>query len=284
MKLLVETSDNIETIVEENEGKKEHYLSGIFMQAEETNRNGRMYSLPILTRETKRYIEEKVNHNRALGELNHPTDPTINLERVSHLIREMKIDGNNILGRAKVLDTPCGNIVRGLVEGGVKIGVSSRGVGSLIQKGDHSEVGDDFQLAAVDVVYDPSAPKAFVESVMESVDWLWNEDTKSYVRSEVEKTNEASVHSWFSTLVDMKTDLRHLQEKTMFLMDENQRLRTLIEEKTERDLKRKERKFEQLIENTKKEIDQNLTSKLREKREQNSLELFNKFLTEISKH
>jgi len=284
MKLLVETSDSIETIVEENEGKKEHYLSGIFMQAEETNRNGRMYSLPILTRETNRYIEEKVNHNRALGELNHPTDPTINLERVSHMIREMKIDGNHILGKAKVLDTPCGNIVRGLMEGGVKIGVSSRGVGSLIQKGDHSEVGDDFQLAAVDVVYDPSAPKAFVESVMESVDWLWNEETKSFVRSETEKNNEASAHSWFSTLVDMKADLRHLQEKTMFLMDENQKLRVLIEEKTKKDVQRKERKIEQLIESTKKQIEENVSTKLREKREEKTLEIFDRFLSEISKH
>ena len=200
MKLLVETSDRIETIVEENEGKKEHFLSGIFMQAEETNRNGRMYSLPILTRETKRYIEEKVNHNRALGELNHPTDPTINLERVSHMIREMKIDGNHILGKAKVLDTPCGNIVRGLMEGGVKIGVSSRGVGSLQTTSEGCKiVGEDFQLAtAADIVADPSAPDAFVNGIMEGKEWIWE---GGILREQLAEKTQKRIN----TLVDQKT-------------------------------------------------------------------------------
>ena len=284
MKLLVETSENIETLVEEKEnGKKEHYLSGIFMQAEETNRNGRMYSLPILSRETEKYISEKVKCNRALGELNHPTDPTINLERVSHMVNEMSIKGNNVLGKAKVLDTPCGNIVRGLVEGGVKIGVSSRGVGSLIQKGDHSEVGDDFSLAAIDVVYDPSAPKAFVESVMESVDWLWNEDTKAYVRSQTEKQEEMNAHSWLNTLVDIKSDIRSLEEKTMFLMTENEKLKSLLKERVERKVQQKEQQLEALTEDTKQQIEESVKEKLKEKREEKTLEIFNKFLTEISK-
>ena len=192
------------------------------MQAEETNKNGRVYSLPILQKETERYIEEKVNSQRALGELNHPADPIVNLERVSHLITELSVDGNHILGKAKVLDTPCGNIVKGLVDGGVKLGVSSRGVGSLIQKEGYSLVGEDFQLAAIDVVYDPSAPKAFVDMVMESVDWVWNEETKTFLKQEAQVNEEKSVISnpmpWFDTLVEMKTEIKTMQDKIFVLV------------------------------------------------------------------
>ena len=260
MKLLVESSDDIQSVIEEDvNGDKSHFLSDIFMQAEETNKNGRVYALPILEKETIRYIDEKVNTQRALGELNHPADPTVNLERVSHMITELNVDGNNVMGKAKVLNTPCGNIVRGLVDGGVKLGVSSRGVGSLIQKEGYSLVGEDFQLSAIDVVYDPSAPKAFVDVMMESVDWLWNDDTKSFYRKQAEVSEEKSFQSnpmpWFDTLVEMKTDIRNLHEKVLILSKDNQTMKNLIEKKAERRVKRKEQQLDRLIEDTKEAID-----------------------------
>ena len=290
MKLLVENSDNIQTIVEENEsdGKKYHYLSGVFMQAEETNRNGRRYSLPILEKETKRYIDEKVHSQRALGELNHPSDPTINLERVSHLITELNMDGNNIMGKAKVLDTPCGNIVKGLVDGGVKLGVSSRGVGSLIQKEGYSLVGEDFQLAAIDVVYDPSAPKAFVDMVMESVDWLWNEDTKSFVRKQAEIVEEKSTNTnafmWFDTLVEMKSELKNMNDKIFELKSENDKLRTLFEDTNRKKISDKEKRIEQLLEETKSSIENSVKQKLHQKREEETLKIFEDFLNKVSRN
>jgi len=290
MKLLVENSDNIQTIVEENEsdGKKYHYLSGVFMQAEETNRNGRRYSLPILEKETKRYIDEKVHSQRALGELNHPSDPTINLERVSHLITELNMDGNNIMGKAKVLDTPCGNIVKGLVDGGVKLGVSSRGVGSLIQKEGYSLVGEDFQLAAIDVVYDPSAPKAFVDMVMESVDWLWNEDTKSFVRKQAEIVEEKSTNTnafmWFDTLVEMKSELKNMNDKIFELKSENDKLRTLFEDTNRKKIPEKEKRIEQLLEETKSSIENSVKQKLHQKREEETLKIFEDFLNKVSRN
>lgn len=290
MKLLVENSDNIQTIVEENEsdGKKYHYLSGVFMQAEETNRNGRRYSLPILEKETKRYIDDKVHSQRALGELNHPSDPTINLERVSHLITELNMDGNNIMGKAKVLDTPCGNIVKGLVDGGVKLGVSSRGVGSLIQKEGYSLVGEDFQLAAIDVVYDPSAPKAFVDMVMESVDWLWNEDTKSFVRKQAEIVEEKSTNTnafmWFDTLVEMKSELKNMNDKIFELKSENDKLRTLFEDTNRKKISEKEKRIEQLLEETKSSIENSVKQKLHQKREEETLKIFEDFLNKVSRN
>lgn len=290
MKLLVENSDNIQTIVEENEsdGKKYHYLSGVFMQAEETNRNGRRYSLPILEKETKRYIDEKVHSQRALGELNHPSDPTINLERVSHLITELNMDGNNIMGKAKVLDTPCGNIVKGLVDGGVKLGVSSRGVGSLIQKEGYSLVGEDFQLAAIDVVYDPSAPKAFVDMVMESVDWLWNEDTKSFVRKQAEIVEEKSTNTnafmWFDTLVEMKSELKNMNDKIFELKSENDKLKTLFEDTNRKKISEKEKRIEQLLEETKSSIENSVKQKLHQKREEETLKIFEDFLNKVSRN
>lgn len=289
MKLLVESSDNIQTITEESEsGAKTHYLSGIFMQAEETNKNGRVYSLPILEKETKRYVDEKVNSQRALGELNHPADPTVNLERVSHLITELNIDGNHILGKAKVLDTPCGNIVRGLVDGGVKLGVSSRGVGSLIQKEGYSLVGEDFQLAAIDVVYDPSAPKAFVDMVMESVDWIWNEDTKTFLKKQSEINEEKTIASnpmpWFDTLVEMKTEIKTMQDKIFVLMNENKEMKSLIEKKANSQVRKKEEKLEKLLEDTKDAVELSIKEKLRERREQETLKIFDNFLKEIAKN
>lgn len=288
MKLLVESSEDVQAIIEEDSnGDKSHFLSGIFMQAEETNKNGRIYTLPVLQKETQRYIDEKVTTQRALGELNHPADPTVNLERVSHMVTELAVDGNNIMGKAKVLDTPCGNIVRGLVDGGVKLGVSSRGVGSLHQKDGVSMVGEDFQLSAIDVVYDPSAPKAFVEMVMESVDWLWNDETKTYVKQQSQIQEEKSVSSnpmlFLDTLVEMKTEIKSMQDQMMLVMTENKEIRNLVENQATARVKRKEKELDRLIEDTKDAIESSVKEKLREKREAETLKIFDHFLQEMAK-
>ncbi len=176
MLLITETTEDIKLICEADEesGKKDYYIEGIFMQAEQKNRNGRVYPEKTLMKEVKRYNKEYVTNSRAMGELGHPEGPTVNLERVSHLIKEMKVDGNNIMGRAKILDTPYGQIVKNLIDEGAKLGVSSRGLGSL-KKNDAgiNEVQEDFMLAAVDIVADPSAPDAFVNGVMENKEWVW---------------------------------------------------------------------------------------------------------------
>lgn len=289
MKLLVESSDNVKAITEANEeGIKTHYLSGIFMQAEETNKNGRVYTIDTLQKETDRYVTEKVNTQRALGELNHPADPAVNLERVSHMVTELNIDGNHIMGKAKVLDTPCGNIVRGLVDGGVKLGVSSRGVGSLTQKDDYQLVGEDFQLSAIDIVYDPSAPKAFVEMVMESVDWIWNADTKSYTRKQAEVNEETNSSNnpmlWFDTLVEMKSEIKNMQDKIYALNNENTSMKKLIESKVNSQISKKEKHLEQLLESTKEAVEKSVREKLQEKREQETLKIFDNFLKEVAKN
>ena len=176
MLLITETTEDIKLICEADEesGKKDYYIEGSFMQAEQKNRNGRVYPEKTLMKEVKRYNKEYVTNSRAMGELGHPEGPTVNLERVSHLIKEMKVDGNNIMGRAKILDTPYGQIVKNLIDEGAKLGVSSRGMGSL-KKNDAgiNEVQEDFMLAAVDIVADPSAPDAFVNGVMENKEWVW---------------------------------------------------------------------------------------------------------------
>ena len=176
MLLITETTEDIKLICEADEesGKKDYYIEGIFMQAEQKNRIGRVYPEKTLMKEVKRYNKEYVTNSRAMGELGHPEGPTVNLERVSHLIKEMKVDGNNIMGRAKILDTPYGQIVKNLIDEGAKLGVSSRGMGSL-KKNDAgiNEVQEDFMLAAVDIVADPSAPDAFVNGVMENKEWVW---------------------------------------------------------------------------------------------------------------
>lgn len=159
------------SITEGKDGKKDTYIEGIFMQAEGTNRNGRIYTREVLTAAVDRYVNEQVITGRAVGELNHPDGPSINLDKVSHRITELKWDGNNVIGKALILDTPMGKIVKGLVEGGVQLGVSSRGMGSLESKDGVSYVKDDFHLSTVDIVQDPSAPNAFVNGIMEGVDW-----------------------------------------------------------------------------------------------------------------
>ena len=173
MFLITEVNDNINLVTEEVNGEKQHYIDGIFMQAEQKNRNGRVYPSKVLMNEVKRYNNEYVKSSRAMGELGHPEGPQLNLERVSHLIKELRVDGNDIYGRAKILDTPYGKIVKDLVKEGVKIGVSSRGMGSLKQVNGINEVQEDFNLAAVDIVADPSAPDAFVEGIMEGKEWVW---------------------------------------------------------------------------------------------------------------
>jgi hypothetical protein len=177
MKLITELLESVEYLTEAKEtGEKNHYIQGIFMQAEEINRNGRIYRLPIMEKEVNRYINDVVKHNRAYGELGHPAGPQINLDRVSHIITELKRDGNNFIGKAKLTDTPMGNIAVGLLKSGASLGVSSRGMGSLKPtKEGVMEVQDDFRLAtAADIVADPSAPNAFVKGIMENVDWVYD--------------------------------------------------------------------------------------------------------------
>jgi hypothetical protein len=176
MKLITEINEEVKFITEDVEdGKKNMFIEGIFMQAEQQNRNGRMYPLPVMQREVSRYINEYVNKNRAYGELGHPEGPTINLERVSHMIKELRQDGNNFIGKAKIMDTPYGNIVKNLINEGATVGVSTRGLGSLKEgKGGMKVVQDDFYLAtAADIVADPSAPDAFVQGIMENREWVY---------------------------------------------------------------------------------------------------------------
>jgi hypothetical protein len=177
MKLITEINEEVKIITEQNEsGGKNFYIEGIFMQAELPNRNNRMYSLPILQKETNRYVTEFVNKNRAYGELGHPDGPNINLERVSHLIKSLRQEGNNFIGKAKIMDTPYGNIVKNLLSEGATIGVSTRGMGSLVEgKNGIKMVKDDFHLAtAADIVADPSAPDAYVRGIMEGKEWVWD--------------------------------------------------------------------------------------------------------------
>jgi hypothetical protein len=149
-------------------------IEGIFMQAESKNRNGRIYPRDVMEKAVNKYVTEQVAKGRAVGELNHPDGPTINLDKVSHRITELSWDGNNVMGKALVLDTPMGQIVKGLVEGGVQLGVSSRGMGTLVQRQGVNVVGNDFILSTVDIVQDPSAPEAFVNGIMEGVEWIWD--------------------------------------------------------------------------------------------------------------
>ena len=174
MKLITEMYDDFELLTEGKDGK-DLKIKGVFMQAETKNRNGRMYPISILSKEVKRYNKELVEPKRAFGELGHPEGPTVNLDRVSHLIEELYEDGNNIIGKAKILDTPNGKIVKELLNAGAKLGVSCRGMGTLEKRGQTNVVKDDFYLAtAGDIVADPSAPEAFVEGIMEGKEWIWD--------------------------------------------------------------------------------------------------------------
>jgi len=185
MKLISEEVQDVEYIKEEKEGKKTNYkIRGIFMQADIKNRNGRVYPMEVLNKEVGRYNKEYIKENRAFGELGHPDGPTVNLERASHMITSLEPDGKNFIGEAKILSTPMGEIVKNLMDEGAKLGVSSRGMGSLDQKGGANYVKSDFYLAtAADIVADPSAPSAFVEGIMEGKEWVW--DNGSLIEEEL---------------------------------------------------------------------------------------------------
>ena len=175
MKLISEYTDqDLEVITEAKDGRKSYAIEGIFASSEQKNRNGRIYPKAVMESAVGKYIDEQVSKGRAVGELNHPEGPTINLDKVSHKIDTLEWKGNDVVGKATILETPMGQIVKGLLDGGVRVGVSTRGMGSLQKGGGAMMVGPDFTLNAVDIVQDPSAPNAFVNGVMEGVEWVWN--------------------------------------------------------------------------------------------------------------
>ena len=173
MKLIKEITEDVQYIQEEKDGKKSLFIEGVFLQSNLKNRNGRVYPKEVMRKEVARYTAEQIDKNRALGELGHPDGPTVNLDRVSHMIVSLKEDGDNWIGKAKILDTPMGKVAASLIEAGAQLGVSSRGLGSIRERSGISEVQDDFMLAtAADIVSDPSAPDAFVQGIMESLEWV----------------------------------------------------------------------------------------------------------------
>ena len=190
VKLISEEIQDVEYICEQKEdGKKNYKIKGVFMQADIKNRNGRVYPMEVLNKEVRRYNKEYINEKRAFGELGHPDGPTVNLERASHMITKLYPDGKNFIGEAKIMSTPMGEIVKTLMDEGAKLGVSSRGMGSLDQKNGANYVRDDFYLAtAADIVADPSAPNAFVEGIMEGKEWVWNNG--SLVEAELERAKQ----------------------------------------------------------------------------------------------
>ena len=193
MKLITETIEDVQVLTEEKNGKKDYKIKGVFMQADIKNRNGRIYPVETLAKEVRRYSKEFIEKKRAFGELGHPDGPTVNLERVSHMITSLKPEGKNFIGEAKIMDTPYGKIVKNLIDEGAVLGVSSRGMGSIQQQGGRNMVGKDFYLAtAADIVADPSAPDAFVEGIMEGKEWVWDNGmlksvTVEQYKSEIQK-------------------------------------------------------------------------------------------------
>ena len=209
MKLITETIENVEVITEGKGDDKKLYIEGVFLQSEIKNRNGRMYPFSVLEKEVNRYNEEYVKSKRALGELGHPDGPTVNLDRVSHRITSLKSEGNNFIGRAQIMNTPMGNIAKALLEDGVQLGVSSRGMGSIDKREDCNVVMDDFMLAtAADIVADPSAPDAFVNGIMEGKEWAW--DNGILKETEVAK---------YKRYMDSATR-RNLEERTLKVFNE----------------------------------------------------------------
>jgi len=207
MHLICELTESVQCISEEKDGKKNLYLEGIFMQAGVKNKNGRLYPAEIMGNEVTRYMKEAVSANRAYGELGHPQGPAINLDRVSHMIESLKMDNNNVVGRARIVETPMGNIVKGLLEGGAHLGVSSRGLGSLKPINGLMEVQNDFRLVtAADIVADPSAPDAFVRGIMENVEYFYGTDGKLQAMAAEETKKEVK-----------KLSKRQLEESKMRL-------------------------------------------------------------------
>ena len=207
MKLITETIEDIEVLKEDKgNGKKDYKIRGVFMQADIKNRNGRVYPVDTLVKEVTRYTKEFINKKRAFGELGHPDGPTVNLERVSHMITSLKPEGKNFIGEAKVMDTPYGKIVKNLIDEGAQLGVSSRGMGSIQQSQGRNVVGKDFYLAtAADIVADPSAPDAFVEGIMEGKEWVW--DNGILKSMEVEQYKEEIERTKREELAEVKADI-----------------------------------------------------------------------------
>jgi len=213
MKLIREEIETVDFIVEEKNGKKNMFIEGIFLQGDLQNRNGRMYPMATLRKEVQRYSENHIQKGRALGELGHPEGPTVNLDRVSHKIVSLKESGSNFIGKAKLLNTPMGNIAKSLIDEGVKLGVSSRGIGSLKPTREGvNVVGDDFMLStAADIVADPSAPDAFVEGIMEGKEWIWDGGV-------LREQNVAKTYREINTLVTQKQlDEKKVELFTSFL-------------------------------------------------------------------
>lgn len=207
MKLICEQIEDVEYITEEKDGQKNLYITGTFMVAETKNKNGRIYPSSVMESEVKRYMEEAVSKNRAYGELGHPTGPNINLDRVSHMIKDLRMEGNQVIGKALITNTPMGNIVKGLMESGANLGVSSRGMGSLKEnKAGIMEVQSDFRLAtAADIVADPSAPGAFVQGIMEGVEYYYDSTKGTWIQEKIEPLRESM----------RKLSVRELNEKRL---------------------------------------------------------------------
>ena len=207
MKLITETIEDIEVLTEANtSGGKNYKIRGVFMQADIKNRNGRLYPVDTLAKEVARYTKEFINKKRAFGELGHPDGPTVNLERVSHMITSLKPEGKNFIGEAKIMDTPYGKIVKNLIDEGAQLGVSSRGMGSIQQSQGRNVVGKDFYLAtAADIVADPSAPDAFVEGIMEGKEWVW--DNGILKSMEVEQYKEEISRTRRKQLAEVKANI-----------------------------------------------------------------------------
>jgi len=212
MKLITETTEDIQYIKEDKDGKTNLFIEGVFLQSDLKNRNGRVYPREIMQREVDRYVKESIDKKRAMGELGHPDGPTINLDRVSHMITSLREDGSNYIGKAKILDTPMGNIVKNLIDEGASLGVSSRGLGTLKEKNGINEVQDDFVLStAADIVADPSAPDAFVRGIMEHKEWVmvegaWMEQDIDLAVRRIKRTNirelEEAKMQVFSSFMD----------------------------------------------------------------------------------
>ena len=212
MKLITEGNfENVQVLEEEANGKKHLYIEGVFLQAEIKNRNGRVYPFGVLEREVGRYNEQYIGAGRALGELGHPDGPTVNLDRVSHKIVSLKAEGSNFMGKAQILTTPMGDIAKNLLENGVKLGVSSRGMGSIEERNGSNYVRDDFMLAtAADIVADPSAPDAFVNGIMEGKEWIWENGI-------IKEVNIAKYHKYISESTRKNLDERSLKVFNDFL-------------------------------------------------------------------
>ena len=218
MRLIAEyTEDHLEVLTEaRKDGSKKYSIEGVFMSAEQKNRNGRIYPRNVMESAVNKYNVEQVVKGRAVGELNHPEGPTINLDKVSHKIESLDWSGNNVVGKATVLDTPMGKIVQGLLQGGVQLGVSTRGMGSLQRTNDAMVVKDDFLLNAVDIVQDPSAPSAFVNGVMEGVEWVWNNgiiEQRAIEKMETEIKNTSRTNLYQTEVREFKNFLSLLKSK-----------------------------------------------------------------------